>query len=464
MDGKRRDYPWRRGQRRIFMAVLCFLGALALLAGLVHWRGTSSVQRQIDAIRAKGEPATPKEFLAQHPAPPPERNAAETYIKAFDGAKEMLTTEDFRKRAGRISETETKELLTEEFRQSMAGQLAANADALRLLHEAADKPATQFTMDMERGWQAPLPNLLKLRNSVTLLQLEALLAAQDGDTERAVEAVRAGLAVSNALREGPCLILQMIRIACYGITCAGLRPMLEITQFSDDQLARMQSMLAAADDPDSLARALIGERVMTLVAFEHPDQLVAGLGNAEEWIPGGKAMAAGLLRMASVASGTREKYLVCIGDAIDASRRPPHEALPLLQRAAEAANRDHALIPPLSLGRMIPNFYRCEVQLAWSLAMTRCVVTALAVERHRLANGRAPEDLAALIPAFLPEVPDDPFDGAPLLYRLGEAGYAVYSIGENRKDDGGVAGQDRREDVVFQVTHAPEGAGVKRAG
>ena len=192
---------------------------------------------------------------------------------------------------------------------------------------------------------------------------------------------------------------------------------------------------------------------MTLVAFEHPDQLVAGLGNADEWLPGGKAVAAGLLRMASVASGTREKYLVCIGDAIDACRRPPHEALPLLQRAAEAVNRDRALIPPLSLSRMTPNFYRCEVQLGCGLAKTRGVITALAVERFRLANGSAPGETAALVPAFLPKVPADPFDGNPMRYRSGEAGYMVYSIGENRKDDGGAGDPKKNEDVVFRVAY-----------
>jgi hypothetical protein len=453
MERKRRDYPWRRNHRRLLLVVFCFFGTVALALAALDWRGESSLQTQVAAIRAKGEPVTPQEFRQQHPDPPLEKNAAETYVKSFNSAKDILTTDDFRKRAGSIGSADTKELLKEEFRQWAKGQLAANADALLLLHEAADKPSTQFSMDLEKGWQAEIPNLMKVRNSVTLLQLEALLAAQDGDTERAVEAFRAGLAVSNALRGGPCLILQMIRIACYGITCAGLRPMLEITRFSDDQLARMQGMLGAADDPDALTRALIGERVMTLVAFDHPDQLVAGLNTADEWLPGGKAVAAGLLRMAGTASGTRERYLAVMAGAIDASRRPPHEALPLLQQAAGAVDRDRAWIPPLSLSRMMPNFYRSEVQLARSLAMTRCAVTALAVERYRLANSRLPEAAEALAPAFMPAVPADPFNGQTLRYKPVEDGCLVYSVGEDQTDNGGELAPRNGNDVVFRVVH-----------
>ncbi len=458
-EHKRRDYPWRKGQRRIFAAAAVFCAGLALMAGAVYWRGVSPLHRQLEAIHAKGEPATPGEYRQQHPDPPAEENGDTLYLKSFAAAKGSNDSDEFRKHAGRICDAKTGELTTDEFRRWMEDQVAANAEALRLLHEAADKPRTRFAVDMDKGSLAETPNLLKVRNSATLLQLEALLAAGKGDTAGAVEAFRAGLALSNALREGPSLILQMVRVACYGITLDGLRPSLELVRFSDEELARLQGMLAAADDPEALSRGLIGERVMMLVAFDHPDQMVSGLNTADEWLPGGKSVAAGLLRMASTAGGMREKYLAVVGGAIDACRKAPQEALPLLQQTAAVIEQDKSLITPLSLGRTAPNFYRAEVQCARSLAMVRSAVTALAVERWRLANAGLPENIEGLIPACLFAVQADPFDGKALRYRKEEGGYAVYSVGENRVDDEGREGKRKNMDVVFRVVCAAAGAG-----
>ena len=44
-------------------------------------------------------------------------------------------------------------------------------------------------------------------------------------------------------------------------------------------------------------------------------------------------------------------------------------------------------------------------------------------------------------------MPDDPFNGRPLRYKKLVKGYAVYSVGEDGKDDGG----DEKKDVTFVV-------------
>ena len=70
-------------------------------------------------------------------------------------------------------------------------------------------------------------------------------------------------------------------------------------------------------------------------------------------------------------------------------------------------------------------------------ARLRTVRVGLAIERYRLANGKLPENLAELVPAYLDTVPKDPFDGQELRYKRIEKGYVVYSIGEDGSDDGG---------------------------
>jgi hypothetical protein len=85
----------------------------------------------------------------------------------------------------------------------------------------------------------------------------------------------------------------------------------------------------------------------------------------------------------------------------------------------------------------------------------RCAVAALAVERYRLARGAWPPDLAAVVPAFLKEVPLDPYDGRPLRYRRGADGVVVYSLGPDGADDQGALDRSSKppdgSDVGFQL-------------
>jgi hypothetical protein len=63
---------------------------------------------------------------------------------------------------------------------------------------------------------------------------------------------------------------------------------------------------------------------------------------------------------------------------------------------------------------------------------------ACGLERYRLAHGSYPETLAELVPTFLPSVPRDVIDGAPLRYaRTGPAKFLLYSLGQNGVDDHG---------------------------
>jgi hypothetical protein len=79
-----------------------------------------------------------------------------------------------------------------------------------------------------------------------------------------------------------------------------------------------------------------------------------------------------------------------------------------------------------------------DAKAALAAATQRLAVIACALERHRLAHGAFPAELAALVPALLTAVPHEPYGMEPLLYRRGnDTRYLLYSRGEDRVDDGG---------------------------
>lgn len=65
-------------------------------------------------------------------------------------------------------------------------------------------------------------------------------------------------------------------------------------------------------------------------------------------------------------------------------------------------------------------------------------IVAVALELHRLRTGAYPATLHDLVPAMLPEIPPDRFDGRPLRFAPREDKPIVYSIGSDNTDDGGV--------------------------
>ena len=69
-------------------------------------------------------------------------------------------------------------------------------------------------------------------------------------------------------------------------------------------------------------------------------------------------------------------------------------------------------------------------------AVWRVGRTALAVAQYAAEKGAAPATLAALVPAYLPVEPTDPWDGQPLRYEAGPPA-RVWSVGRDGQDDGG---------------------------
>jgi hypothetical protein len=63
--------------------------------------------------------------------------------------------------------------------------------------------------------------------------------------------------------------------------------------------------------------------------------------------------------------------------------------------------------------------------------------TATAIERYRRKTGALPGGLGDLVPAYLEQVPADPCDGQALRYTITGGGYRLYSVGPDRRDEGG---------------------------
>jgi hypothetical protein len=79
-------------------------------------------------------------------------------------------------------------------------------------------------------------------------------------------------------------------------------------------------------------------------------------------------------------------------------------------------------------------------------------VILIAAERYRRKTGQWPASIAAIDKSILPIVPLDPYSGGPFRMSRNDGKLLIYSIGPNRKDEGGVYEPERltkgeRDDV-----------------
>jgi hypothetical protein len=131
--------------------------------------------------------------------------------------------------------------------------------------------------------------------------------------------------------------------------------------------------------------------------------------------------------------------------------------LPLEQQHAamtqiEQAMAQHWLLPPslwMDLDRLTMGHLSAQ-------AHVRSALVAVAAERFRLKHDRWPQALEALVEdRLLNAVPSDPYDGRPMRWRLLSDAAVVYSVGYDRKDNGGEVMPGNRSplDVGLRLLH-----------
>ena len=88
-----------------------------------------------------------------------------------------------------------------------------------------------------------------------------------------------------------------------------------------------------------------------------------------------------------------------------------------------------------------------------SLAEFDVLIAAAAVKLYELEHSQAPENLQALVPAYVAELPQDPFDDfRPLRYvKRSDGGWTVYSIGPDRQDNQGLKHYDEKSSPIGDI-------------
>lgn len=127
---------------------------------------------------------------------------------------------------------------------------------------------------------------------------------------------------------------------------------------------------------------------------------------------------------------------------IESSSLPYYEAATM---DLAARFQDNALS-----GVLLTALLRISQSEARNHANLRGAQLVAGIELYGAEQEAYPENLSALVPDYLPVLPEDPFTGNAFRYALSDSGYVLYSAGEDMEDNGGVLdGHTGGTDILF---------------
>jgi hypothetical protein len=413
----------RKGfELRGWHVIVGILAVLMVLFVLFRVFNHSALERKIAELRAKGYPTTFEELEKYNQLPEGTPNAAEIYLKAFE-LHQRMTDEEFviLPYGGRGTLPDAGKPFVPEMKAAMESYLARNQNTLDHLHQAAQIGECQYPIDasIARG-----ERLNKTKQTAQLLCLAALIESTTNSgqsTEKVMDLIYLG----RSLHRGTQLLDHLVKNAIYSLSPDLLKELLSRTRFSSEDLQRLAMAFRMIEANQSIEWGYKGEICEVIGCLDYPRQFWSMA------VPGGS-----LMRMTGIIDRNYVVAIELLMDCIEASKLPLGERFKKLNAIEQRWNDLSFLFAPLKqyllqLENLAENDARLWVRLGSATA-------ALAIEKHRLAEGRLPETLEELVPKYLEAVPMDPFDGKPLRYKRLEKGYTIFSVGEDGEDNGGV--------------------------
>ena len=447
-------------QNRSPIGVFIFVLAIVLVFGAAIARRATQYFRaeaRVKAIRIANLPTSGAELAKWVPAVPDEKNGAFVITQGFALMRDFA---DARSNVVSMTNLIWTNHWSPETTAVVRGYLETNRSALDRIREGLKFEAFRYPLKYEDGFAALLPHLGKCKHAVSLMAIETALAAADGNTNEWPQILSDQLRLIQTLNTEPILISQLVRNASLIITRNAVEWALGHGAPSAEDCKLLQQSFWRIGETNLFPRTLIAERAVTLPMFRATIEDLDRMGDQDQEALSEAHLNSNsltLYRVMGMADRDKIFYLDFMEHAIAQAGSGAPQMLDLVddfETAVKTAKENRYIIP----GMFMPAIAKSPVKFVGAQAAMRMTATAFAIERFRHAHGRLPQNLQQLVPEFMESVPIDPFDGQQMRYKTGPKGYVVYSVGEDRIDDGGAARPLRKKprdentyDVVFRV-------------
>ncbi|MDG1806311.1 MAG: hypothetical protein P8I27_00315 [Pirellulaceae bacterium] len=328
-----------------------------------------------------------------------------------------------------------------------------------------------------------LPHVQVLRTAARIFTVDLRIAIDEGDTERATQDIETMLGIARHAAEGPFLVCSLVGYSISGMAFTEIESTLTNHPefFDDKQLARIQTAVADADIQDWFN--LKGERLMvydlvqrvytddgdgdghmTRVGLEILQSNFLGYVDAEKdpLLENIESMATNLLGPVSLFLAATRKETIGKADRIFErmelnSNQPFWEIEDVSIEEAIQAEEDKYVL----LSMLLPANEQVQNAMFRTKGRQEGVQGAMALLRAKKMSGEWPKTWQEIPKTVLKSPPLDQLTGEPLKFKIVEGQPLIYSVGNDRDDDGGKDrirnGQPGPPDrTVIILSHTPD--------
>lgn len=475
----------------LFRRMLCswkLRGALLVLA-LVYgwfafneWRWERKWQQYVAESRARGVKLFIGEFLPKEPIPDDENFAATPIWREVFSVGKMNGSIGSKLKAVQMPRTNAKNAKsqTRPARMDLAGWRASMVTAKKLTAADADltdgaavlrgleflkpefdeirasvkRPKVHFPVKWEDGFAAAFPHYTAFMSLSRLFAVSAAAKLSEGDAAGAFDDWKTSWALAEKLDHEPSLIAGLVQVSVMHTGIKTLWEGIDEQRWTPRQLEAIQDMLAVTNPIRRAIRCIASERALLNTGLDPNIGKAGAFGALGIGSFNGRldSIGLGIQKLRVRTRNWWRQNQLWINRFID-------EELTIWDGEAE-------LMTPRSRQFDVHTLSGFWVQIDLGLALDTVVIyqnveckflhlhatirmasLACALERFRIANARYPERLEELVPQFIGKLPHDPCDGQPFRYRITPEGYLLYSIGMDRKDDGGKVNDIRFPDL-----------------
>ncbi|MDK1031935.1 MAG: hypothetical protein QGD94_08010, partial [Planctomycetia bacterium] len=396
------------------------LAIYATIATVVYVRARDA----LEAIRAAGDPVDLADIVP--PKILDEENAALLLTRAFEKIK--LPESDTPEAEAWDKALEGEELTAEE-EKVVQNVFADNAEALRLIIEALQRPKCRFDVDYEQGFLCELPHLTPMVSVANLLSNKAYWEMNHGSTEEAVRRVADILRFTLLAGKGAALVEYVLGASLSEIGLQRVKELLAKHKPNRQELALLSALVRKQYSPEGLMHVLKVERCLSIAIFrwwggDYKRLKILSQGTLS--VQPGEKMPSGGLEFPIhpwriYCENDMTWSLALWTDFLEAAARPFPDSLDAVESVtnqfSEFRVEQFNFPAHIVTAVLMPSIGVVVEMEARFLAMVRMAQIAIAAEVFKIRAGRYPEKLDNLKLADLAEVRIDPFTARDFIYR-----------------------------------------------
>lgn len=289
-----------------------------------------------------------------------------------------------------------------------------------------------------------IPSFVAIRKFVQGFSLVSKAELESGDCEEAARDSQVILKFADALRGNPTLVSRMIRVAVIGLYTQTFWEGWADQRWTDKQYEEFQKSFLTINLFEDFDEGFRGAEWGIRELME--GKPIGGVLNAVQRTPSKFTERLANLSIQAAPCGWYYQNLVYYHRAMDTTRvgmdiRAQRYDSGLAETAAKHCEKFSKGLGPFTVlsHLAVPNYFKAREVCVHNQAFVNEAAIVCALERYRHAQGHYPAALSELSPKFIDSVPADVVGDQPMHYGVTDAGFRLYSVGMDGKDNGGLS-------------------------